>query len=73
MIMKYLKQDLQKDITPEEYEKRIIKLWGNIDHSYMNKNIEEVKKMVLQKNFENKDTAFSEHPQVKKLKRVPQV
>ena len=48
-------EDLQKGVTPEEYERRIIKLWRNIDHSYLNKNIEEVKKMVLQKNFKNKE------------------
>jgi hypothetical protein len=48
-------EDLQKGITPEEYKKRINGLWGKIDHSYMNKNIEEVNKMILQKNFKNRE------------------
>ena len=28
-------------------------MWGNIDHSYMTKEIEELQKMVIQKDFRN--------------------
>ena len=34
-----------------EYTKGIEKMWGNIDHSYMDKTIKELQKMVIQKDF----------------------
>lgn len=40
--------------TPlEEYEKGVIELWGNIDHSDMTRAIEELQKMVIQRDFKD--------------------
>ena len=44
---------LDKKISVEEYEKGIKELWGNIDHSYMDKAIKELQKMVIQKDFKD--------------------
>lgn len=35
----------------EDYEKGIYELWGNVDHSYMSEAIQELQKMVIQRDF----------------------
>lgn len=45
-------ESLYNDTSVDEYTKAITELW-NIDHSYMNKSIEELGKMVIQKDFYN--------------------
>ena len=42
---------LNNRISVEEYKKGIEKMWGNIDHSYMDRAIKELQKMVIQKDF----------------------
>lgn len=46
-------ENLYKGTPLEEYEKGIIELWGNIDHSDMTRAIEELQKMVIQKDFKD--------------------
>ena len=45
-------ESLYRDTPLDEYVKEITNLW-NIDHSYMDKSIEELGKMVIQKDFYN--------------------
>ena len=45
-------ENLYRETPLDEYAKGITDLW-NIDHSYMDKAIEELKKMVIQKDFYN--------------------
>lgn len=42
---------LEGQISVEEYTKGIEGLWGNVDHSYMDRAIEELQRMVIQKDF----------------------
>lgn len=42
---------LEQRTSVEEYTKGIEELWGNIDHSYMDRAIKELERMVLQKDF----------------------
>lgn len=44
---------LQNNVPLNEYEKEITKLWESIDHTYMDKAIEELQKMVIQQDFKN--------------------
>ena len=44
-------EELYKKTPLEEYTKGLEALWGNVDHSYMTKGIEELNKMVIQKDF----------------------
>lgn len=46
-------ESLYKRTTIDEYTKAIYELWGNIDHTYMDKSIKELQKMVIQKDFKN--------------------
>lgn len=46
-------ENLYKNTSIDEYTKQIYELWGNIDHSYMTKSIEELQKMVIQKDFKD--------------------
>ena len=48
-------EDLKNNVPVEEYAKRIQELW-DIDHSYMDKSIEELKKMVMQKDIYDAET-----------------
>ena len=45
-------ENLYRNTSVDEYTKGITELW-NIDHSYMDKSIEELRKMVIQKDFYN--------------------
>lgn len=45
-------KNLYENTSIDEYTREIIRLW-NIDHSYMAKSIEELNKMVLQKDFKD--------------------
>lgn len=45
-------ESLYNDVPLDEYVREITNLW-NIDHEYMNKSIEELGKMVIQKDFYN--------------------
>lgn len=45
-------EDLYNNTSLDEYTKKITELW-DIDHSYMDKSIEELRKMVIQKDFYN--------------------
>ena len=45
-------EDLYNNTSLDEYTKKITELW-DIDHSYMDKSIEELRKMVTQKDFYN--------------------
>ena len=44
-------EDLYKQTSVDEYTKGIYELWGNIDHTYMDKSIKELQRMVIQKDF----------------------
>ena len=44
---------LYKQVPLEEYTKGIYELWGNIDHSDMTKAIEQLQRMVIQKDFQD--------------------
>lgn len=44
-------EDLYKQTSVDEYTKEIYELWGNIDHTYMDKSIKELQRMVIQKDF----------------------
>lgn len=46
-------ESLYKKTDVDEYAKGVYEMWGNIDHSYMTKEIEELQKMVIQKDFRN--------------------
>ena len=46
-------ENLYKQTNVDEYAKGVYELWGDIDHSYMTKSIEELQKMVIQKDFKN--------------------
>lgn len=46
-------ENLYNKTSLEEYSKGIEELWGNVDHSYMTRDIEELKKMVIQKDFKD--------------------
>ena len=58
---------LNNRISVEEYKKGIERMWGNIDHSYMDRAIKELQKMVIQKDFNdaeiygNKKITFGMH------------
>ena len=45
-------ENLYKNTSIDEYTKQIVQLW-DIDHSYMDKSIKELEKMVIQKDFYN--------------------
>ena len=45
-------ENLYKETTLDEYTKGIVDLW-NIDHSYMNEAIDELRNMVIQRDFYN--------------------
>lgn len=45
-------ENLYENTPLDEYTKELVNLW-NIDHSYMDKAIEELNKMVIQKDFKN--------------------
>ena len=47
-------ENLYKETPLDEYTKGITELW-NIDHTYMDKSIEELRNMVIQKDFYNAD------------------
>ncbi len=40
-------------VPVNEYSKEIEKLWGDIDHSYMDRTIKELEKMVIQRDFKD--------------------
>ena len=44
-------ESLYKRTSLDEYTKAIYELWGNVDHTYMDKSIKELQKMVIQKDF----------------------
>lgn len=44
-------EDLYKQTSVDEYTKEIYELWENIDHTYMDKSIKELQRMVIQKDF----------------------
>lgn len=44
-------EDLYKQTSVDEYTKGIYELWENIDHTYMDKSIKELQRMVIQKDF----------------------
>ena len=44
-------ENLYKGTSVDEYTKGIYELWGNIDHTYMDKAIKELQRMVVQKDF----------------------
>ena len=44
-------ESLYNQIPVEEYSKDIKGLWENIDHTYMDRSIEELQKMVIQRDF----------------------
>lgn len=46
-------ENLYKNTSVDEYTKQIYELWGNIDHSYMTKSIEELQRMVIQRDFKD--------------------
>lgn len=46
-------ENLYNKTSIDEYTKGIYELWGNVDHTYMTKSIEELQKMVIQKDFKD--------------------
>ena len=44
-------ENLYNQTSVDEYTKGIYELWGNIDHTYMDKSIKELQRMVVQKDF----------------------
>ena len=46
-------ENLYKRTPLDEYAKGVYDLWDNVDHTYMDKAIEELNKMVIQKDFNN--------------------
>ena len=46
-------ENLYNKTSLEEYKKGIEELWGDVDHSYMTRDIEELQKMVIQKDFKD--------------------
>lgn len=48
-FFEFLKE--QKTLT--DYEKELNKIWGNINHDFMNKKLEELQKLVSDKNFKD--------------------
>ena len=46
-------ENLYKNTSIDEYTEEIYKLWGNVDHKYMDEAIKELQKMVIQKDFKN--------------------
>ena len=46
-------ENLYKGTSVDEYTKGIYELWGNIDHTYMDKAIKELQRMVIQKDFKD--------------------
>lgn len=46
-------ENLYKRTPLDEYAKGVYELWDNVDHTYMDKAIEELNKMVIQKDFNN--------------------
>ena len=45
--------NLYKQTPLEEYKKGIYELWGNVDHSDMTKSIQQLQRMVIQKDFKD--------------------
>ena len=48
-------ENLYKNTSIDEYSKGVYELWGNIDHSYMDRDIKELQKMVIQRDFKNQE------------------
>lgn len=46
-------ENLYKQSSVDEYTKGIYELWGNVDHTYMDKSIRELQRMVIQKDFKD--------------------
>lgn len=46
-------ENLYKRTSVDEYTKGIYELWGNIDHTYMDKSIKELQRMVIQRDFKD--------------------
>ena len=46
-------EELYNQTSLEEYTKGIYELWGNVDHTYMDEAIEELQKMVIQRDFKD--------------------
>lgn len=46
-------ESLYNRTSVDEYTKDIYELWGNIDHSYMDKSIKELQRMVIQRDFKD--------------------
>lgn len=61
-------ENLYKNTSVDEYTKQIYELWGNIDHSYMTKEIRELQKMVIQKDFRNAEMYGNKKITMKSIK-----
>ena len=61
-------ENLYKNTSVDEYTKQIYELWGNIDHSYMTKEIKELQKMVIQKDFRNAEMYGNKKITMKSIK-----
>lgn len=46
-------ENLYNRTSVDEYTKGIYELWGSIDHTYMDKSIKELQKMVIQRDFKD--------------------
>ena len=60
-------ENLYKNTTLDEYTKQITDLW-NIDHSYMDKSIKELEKMVIQKDFYNAEMYGNKKVTIRSIK-----
>ena len=61
-------ENLYKSTSVDEYTKQIYELWGNIDHSYMTKSIEELQRMVIQKDFKDAEMYGNKKITVRSIK-----
>lgn len=46
-------ENLYEKNSVEEYSKGLTELWNNVDHSYLKKVVEDLEKMVIQRDFKN--------------------
>ena len=61
-------ENLYNNTSVDEYTKQIYELWGNVDHSYMTKSIEELQRMVIQKDFKDAEMYGNKKITVRSIK-----
>lgn len=61
-------ESLYNSTSVEEYTKGIYELWGNIDHSDMTKAIQDLQKMVIQRDFKNQEMYGSKKTTLRSIK-----